>query len=267
MKLSAIAAATLTAAVAVPASAEISDGKVKIGILNDQSGVYADFGGKWSFEAAKMAAEDFGGKVLDAPIEIVTADHQNKPDIASNIARQWYDREQVDSIMELTTSSVALAVQGISKSKKKINLVTGAATTELTGKQCSPYGFHWAYDTHALAVGTGGALVSQGGDSWYFLTADYAFGYSLEEQTCQIQGARSGARCAIRWRAPITPRSSCRRNPPGPRSSASPTRAWTPPTASSRRPSSASSPAASASPRCSSPSPKCTAWAWTPPRA
>lgn len=133
MKLSAIAAATLTAVAAVPASAEISDGKVKIGILNDQSGVYADFGGKWSFEAAKMAAEDFGGKVLDAPIEIVTADHQNKPDIASNISRQWYDREQVDSIMELTTSSVALAVQGISKSKKKINLVTGAATTELTG--------------------------------------------------------------------------------------------------------------------------------------
>jgi len=134
MKLSAIAAATLTAAIAAPASAEVSDGKVKIGILNDQSGVYADFGGKWSFEAAKMAAEDFGGKVLDAPIEIVTADHQNKPDIASNIARQWYDREQVDAIMELTTSSVALAVQGLSKSKKKINLVTGAATTELTGK-------------------------------------------------------------------------------------------------------------------------------------
>lgn len=192
MKLSAIAAATLTAAVAVPASAEISDGKVKIGILNDQSGVYADFGGKWSFEAAKMAAEDFGGKVLDAPIEIVTADHQNKPDIASNIARQWYDREQVDSIMELTTSSVALAVQGISKSKKKINLVTGAATTELTGKRCSPYGFHWAYDTHALAVGTGGALVSQGGDSWYFLTADYAFGYSLEEQTSKFVKSKGG---------------------------------------------------------------------------
>ncbi len=150
MKLSAIAAAALTAVTAVPASAEISDGKVKIGILNDQSGVYADFGGKWSFEAAKMAAEDFGGKVLDAPIEIVTADHQNKPDIASNIARQWYDREQVDSIMELTTSSVA------------------------------------------LAVGTGGALVSQGGDSWYFLTADYAFGYSLEEQTGKFVKSKGG---------------------------------------------------------------------------
>ena len=193
MKLLAIATATLSAAAAIPATAaEISDGKVKIGILNDQSGVYADFGGKWSYEAAKMAAEDFGGKVHGAPIEIVTADHQNKPDIASNIARQWYDREQVDSIMELTTSSVALAVQGISKEKKKNDLVTGAATDELTGKQCSPYGFHWAYDTHAMAVGTGGALVSQGGKSWYFLTADYAFGYSLEEQTSEFVKAKGG---------------------------------------------------------------------------
>ncbi|RCW79170.1 ABC transporter substrate-binding protein [Phyllobacterium bourgognense] len=193
MKLLAIATAALMATAVIPAaSAEISDGKVKIGILNDQSGVYADFGGKWSYEAAKMAAEDFGGKVLDAPIEIITADHQNKPDIASNIARQWYDTEQVDSIMELTTSSVALAVQGISKEKKKIDLVTGAATTELTGKQCSPYGFHWAYDTHALAVGTGGALVSQGGDSWFFLTADYAFGYSLEEQTAKFVTSKGG---------------------------------------------------------------------------
>ena len=193
MRLLAIATAALMAATVIPAaSAEISDGKVKIGILNDQSGVYADFGGKWSYEAAKMAAEDFGGKVLDAPIEVISADHQNKPDIASNIARQWYDTEQVDSIMELTTSSVALAVQGISKEKKKINLVTGAATTELTGKQCSPYGFHWAYDTHSQAVGTGGALVAQGGDSWFFLTADYAFGYSLEEQTSKFVTSKGG---------------------------------------------------------------------------
>ncbi len=169
--------------IATPALAEVSDGKVKIGILNDQSGVYADFGGKYSYEAAKMAVEDFGGKVLDAPIEVVTADHQNKADIASNIARQWYDTAQVDSIMELTSSSVGLAVQALSKEKKKITINTGAATTELTGPQCSPYGFHWAYDTHALAVGTGGALVKEGGDSWFFLTADYAFGYSLEENT------------------------------------------------------------------------------------
>ncbi|ARO33354.1 high-affinity branched-chain amino acid ABC transporter substrate-binding protein (plasmid) [Rhizobium sp. NXC14] len=169
-----------------------TDGKVKIGILNDQSGVYADFGGKSSVEAAKMAVEDFGGKVLGVPVEIVDADHQNKPDIASNIARQWYDTEQVDAIMELTTSSVALAVQAIAKEKKKIDIVTGAATTDLTGKACSPYGFHWAYDTHALAVGTGGALVKQGGDSWFFLTADYAFGYSLEQQTSEYVKASGG---------------------------------------------------------------------------
>lgn len=177
---------------AAPALAEISDGKVKIGILNDQSGVYADFGGRSSYEAALMAVEDFGGTVLDTPIEVITADHQNKPDIASNIARQWYDTEQVDTIMELTTSSVGLAVQALSQQKKKITINTGAATTELTGAQCSPYGFHWAYDTHALAVGTGGALVKEGGDSWFFLTADYAFGYSLEENTGDLVKAQGG---------------------------------------------------------------------------
>ncbi|WP_019997502.1 ABC transporter substrate-binding protein [Aureimonas ureilytica] len=186
-------AALLAAASALPARAqEVSDDIVKIGILNDQSGVYADFGGRWSFEAAKMAVEDFGGTVLGKKIEVITADHQNKPDIASNIARQWYDTEKVDAIMELTTSSVALAVQGLSKEKKKIDIVTGAATSDLTGKACSPYGFHWAYDTHALAVGTGGALVKQGGDSWFFLTADYAFGYSLEEQTSNFVKASGG---------------------------------------------------------------------------
>lgn len=186
-----LSAASL-AALATPTLAEMSDGKVKIGILNDQSGVYADFGGKFSFEAAKMAVEDFGGTVLGVPIEVVTADHQNKADIASNIARQWYDTEQVDAIMELTTSSVALAVQALSTEKGKITITTGAATTELTGAQCSPLGFHWAYDTHALAVGTGGALVGQGGDSWFFLTADYAFGYSLEENTGNFVKSQGG---------------------------------------------------------------------------
>ncbi|SMD19008.1 ABC transporter substrate-binding protein [Rhizobium sp. RU36D] len=192
MRHNLIATFALLLASSTAALADASDGKVKIGILNDQSGVYADFGGKSSVEAAKMAVEDFGGKVLGVPVEIVDADHQNKADIASNIARQWFDTEQVDSIMELTTSSVALAVQAIAKEKKKIDIVTGAATTELTGKQCSPYGFHWAYDTHALAVGTGGALVKNGGDSWFFLTADYAFGYSLEQQTSDFVKANGG---------------------------------------------------------------------------
>src|SRR3954468_15030726 len=188
-----IAAGPALAQTSAAANAQqVSDNVVKIGILNDQSGVYADFGGKWSVEAAKMAVEDFGGKVLNAPVEIINADHQNKPDVASSLARQWYDVEKVDAIMELTTSSVALAVQGLSKEKKKIDIVTGAATTDLTGKQCSPYGFHWAYDTRSLAVGTGGALVEQGGKKWFFLTADYAFGYSLEEETAKYVKSKGG---------------------------------------------------------------------------
>src|SRR5262249_50735743 len=164
---------------AAPASAQ----GVKIGILNDQSGVYADYGGKYSLEAARMAVEDFGGEVLGQKIELVTADHQNKPDLATSIARRWYDTEGVDMITELTTSSVALAVQELSNEKKKIDIVVGAATSRITGDACTPYGFHWAFDTHALAVGTGGALVKAGGDSWFFLTADYAFGYALEKDT------------------------------------------------------------------------------------
>jgi branched-chain amino acid transport system substrate-binding protein len=172
--------------------AQISDNLVKIGILNDQSGLYADFGGKWSYEAAKMAVEDFGGKVLNAPVEVVTADHQNKPDVASTVARQWYDVEKVDAIMELTTSSVALAIQQLTKEKKKINMITGAASTDLTGKACSPYGFHWAYDNRALAVGTGGALVEKGGDTWFFITADYAFGHSLEAETGRYVQSKGG---------------------------------------------------------------------------
>ncbi|MFT4096679.1 MAG: ABC transporter substrate-binding protein [Rhodoblastus sp.] len=190
MKLRSLAlAAALLASTGLPAFAQTP---VKIGILNDQSGVYADFGGKWSLDAAKMAVEDFGPKVLDRPIEIVTADHQNKPDIATTIARKWYDTEGVDAIMELTTSSVALAVQDLSKEKKKINIVTGAATTALTQKSCSPYGFHWAYDTHALAVGTGGALVENGGDTWFFLTVDYAFGHALEADTAKYVKSKGG---------------------------------------------------------------------------
>jgi branched-chain amino acid transport system substrate-binding protein len=173
---------------AAPASAQ----GVKIGILNDQSGVYADYGGKYSIEAAKMAVEDFGGEVLGRKVELVTADHQNKPDLATAIARRWYDTEGVDMITELTTSSVALAVQELSKEKKKIDIVVGAATSRLTGDACTPYGFHWAYDTHALAVGTGGALVEAGGDTWFFLTADYAFGYALEKDTTDIVTAKGG---------------------------------------------------------------------------
>jgi branched-chain amino acid transport system substrate-binding protein len=139
-----------------------------------------------------MAIEDFGGEVLGQKVELVTADHQNKPDLAASIARRWYDVENVDMITELTTSSVALAVQELSKEKKKIDIVVGAATSRLTGDLCQPYGFHWAYDTRALAVGTGGALTKAGGDSWFFLTVDYAFGYALEKDTTEIVTANGG---------------------------------------------------------------------------
>ena len=174
------------------ASAQVSGNAVKVGVLNDQSGVYADFGGKWSVEAARMAVADFGGKVLDKPIEVVAADHQNKPDIASNIARSWYDNDGVDVIVELTTSSVALAVQQLSLEKKKITMTSGAASSDLTGKACTPYGYHWAYDTRALAVGTGGSLVETGGDSWFFLTADYAFGHALEADVAKYVQSKGG---------------------------------------------------------------------------
>jgi branched-chain amino acid transport system substrate-binding protein len=184
--LAAVAISTLS--LAAPASAQ----GAKIGILNDQSGVYADYGGKWSVEAARMAIEDFGGEVLGQKIELVTADHQNKPDLATSIARRWYDVENVDMITELTTSSVALAIHELSKEKRKIDIVVGAATSRLTGDACHPYGFHWAYDTRALAVGTGGALTKAGGDTWFFLTADYAFGYALEKDTSEIVSANGG---------------------------------------------------------------------------
>jgi branched-chain amino acid transport system substrate-binding protein len=139
-----------------------------------------------------MAVEDFGGEVLGQKVEIVAADHQNKPDLATAIARRWYDTEGVDMITELTTSSVALAVQELSKEKKKIDIVVGAGTSRISGDACTPYSFHWAYDTHALGVGTGGALVEAGGDTWFFLTVDYAFGYALEKDTTDIITSKGG---------------------------------------------------------------------------
>ncbi|WP_299360707.1 ABC transporter substrate-binding protein [uncultured Paracoccus sp.] len=174
------------------AHAEISDGVVKIGIMNDMSGPYSAISGQGSVEAARMAVEDFGDTVQGSPVEVVSADHQNKPDVGSSVARQWFDTEQVDTIMDLTTSSVALAVQAVAGENQKITMNTGAGTTEITGKACTPFSFHWAYDTHALAVGTGGAVVDAGGDTWFFLTADYAFGYSLEENTTKTVEEKGG---------------------------------------------------------------------------
>jgi branched-chain amino acid transport system substrate-binding protein len=167
------------------ASAQVSDDVVKIGVLNDQSGTYSDLSGKGSVEAVKMAVEDFGGKVLGKPIEVVFADHQNKPDIGANIANQWIDVEKVDMIIDLPTTSVCLAVQEICKNKNRINIISTGASVILTNQNCSPTGFHWAYDNYALAKGTGLAMVKDGGTSWFFLTADYAFGHDLEKSTAE----------------------------------------------------------------------------------
>ena len=169
-----------------PAQAQVSDDVVRVGVLNDQSGLYADNTGQGSVVAARMAAEDFGGKLLGKPIEIVFADHQNKADIGSNITRQWIDEGGVDAIADVGNSAVALAVQAITRDKGRVHLNTGAASSDLTGKDCSPTGFSWVYDTYALASGTGKALVKQGGDTWFFLSADYSFGQALERDTSKF---------------------------------------------------------------------------------
>ncbi|MFC4352512.1 ABC transporter substrate-binding protein [Fodinicurvata halophila] len=188
LTLSALAAL----AMGLPAQAEISDDVVKIGVLNDQSGLYADLAGQGSVEAARMAVEDFGGTLNGKEIEIVSADHQNKPDVGSSIAREWIDEEGVDVIVDVPTSSVALAVQEVTRDKDTAFLINGAATTSLTNEECSPTGVHYTYDTYALAIGTGRAIVQEGGDSWFFITADYAFGHSLEENTSEVVRENGG---------------------------------------------------------------------------
>jgi len=165
------------------AHAQISDGVIKIGVLNDMSGLYADLTGPGSVVAAKMAIEDFGAAAKGMKVEVVSADHQNKPDVGSTIARTWYDVDKVDVIVDVPTSSVALAVNQITREKGRAFLSSGAATSDLTGKACSPNTIHWTYDTWMLANGTGSAIVKTGGDSWFFLTADYAFGHALERDT------------------------------------------------------------------------------------
>jgi branched-chain amino acid transport system substrate-binding protein len=154
------------------AHAQSPGGGVRIGILNDQSGPYADFGGKTSVDAARMAVADVGGKVLGRAIEIVVGDHQNKPDVASAIARRWFDTEGVSAVADLTNSAVALLVQQIAREQGRITLSTGPATTRLTNEDCSPTGFHWAFDTYSQAVGTARAVVAEGGKSWFRLVAD-----------------------------------------------------------------------------------------------
>jgi branched-chain amino acid transport system substrate-binding protein len=185
MRLTNFAFAVITLAVgATPAAAQVNTG-VKIGVLSDMNSLYADITGKGTGVAARMAAEDFG-PVLGKPVEIVTADHQNKPDVASGIARVWYDTEGVDMITDGGSSAVALAVEDVSRQKQKLVLFNGPASSDITGKNCSPYAAHWNYDTYALSTVTGSAVVKAGGKNWFFIGADYAFGHALERDTAAV---------------------------------------------------------------------------------
>jgi branched-chain amino acid transport system substrate-binding protein len=187
-----LVALTALALLAGTASAQISDGVVKIGVLNDQSSLYADLSGQGSVVAARMAVEDFGAAAKNMKVEVIFADHQNKADVGSNIARQWYDTDKVDVIVDVPNSAVALAVNQITRDKGRALLVSGAAASDLTGKACSPNTIHWTYDTWALANGTGKAIVKTGGDTWFFITADYAFGHALERDTEAVVIANGG---------------------------------------------------------------------------
>ncbi|WP_447921979.1 ABC transporter substrate-binding protein [Achromobacter aegrifaciens] len=164
----------------------------RLGAIVDMTGVYSAHGGPGMVTAVKMAAEDFGGKVLDRPIEVLSADYQNKVDITATRARQWYDRDGVSAIIESTDSASALALQTLGREKKRITLFAGSASSNLTNAACSPYGVHYVYDTYVLANGTGRAVTRAGGDSWFFITADYAFGHSLERDTSNVIKANGG---------------------------------------------------------------------------
>ena len=182
--------------------AQSSSKPVKIGLLSDMGGPYREVGGPGNRVATELAIADFGGSVLDRPIEVLQADDQNKPDISTSLAREWIDSAGVDVLADGAASSAGLAVQQVCREKKRIYLITGPATSDMTGKQCSPYGMHFSYDTYALAHGTGNALTKAGGDSWYFITADYAFGYALERDTMDAVKA-SGGKVLGAVRAPL----------------------------------------------------------------
>jgi len=184
------------------AQAQVSDGVIKIGVLSDMSSLYTDLAGAGSVVAAKMAVEDSGIEKRGYKVEIVSADHQNKADIGSAIASKWYDAEKVDVIVDVPNSGVALAVNQITRDKGKAFLVSGAASSDLTGKSCSPNTIHWTYDTWMLANGTGSSIVKTGGDTWFFLTADYAFGLALERDTEAVV-LKNGGKVLGKVRAPL----------------------------------------------------------------
>jgi branched-chain amino acid transport system substrate-binding protein len=192
LQRSLLALAVAGALTAGAAQAQISDNVIKIGVLSDMSSLYTDLAGAGSVVAAKMAVEDSGIEKRGIKVEIVSADHQNKPDVGSAIARRWYDQEHVDVIVDVPNSGVALAVSEITKEKGKAFLASGPGTSDLTGKACSPNTIHWSYDTWMLANGTGTAMTKSGGDSWFFITADYAFGQALERDTTAAVKAAGG---------------------------------------------------------------------------
>lgn len=187
-----IVRALLLFALPAGAQAQVSAEIVKLGVLTDMAGVTADITGKGSLVAAQMAADEIGGKVLGKPIEIVSADHQHKADVGTAIARRWFDVEDVDAIVDVPNSGVALAVQGLAREKKRIVLFSGPGTTALTNEQCSPYGIHWTYDTYAVSHGTASAVVKAGGSSWFILASDYAFGHQLQQDATSVINAAGG---------------------------------------------------------------------------
>lgn len=193
MKLKPLAIASLLAAASLAATAQVSDNTVRIGVLTDLSGVYSDIAGQGAIVATKLAIEDFVAQEKPGfKVELVSADHQNKGDIAANKAREWFERDKVDIATELVTTSVALAVQKIAKEKDRLILVSGAGSTRLTNEDCNDVTVHWTYDTYALANGTAKAVTQQGGKKWFFLTADYAFGHSLEKDASEVVKASGG---------------------------------------------------------------------------
>jgi branched-chain amino acid transport system substrate-binding protein len=188
----ALLAASALVASGGAASAQISDDVVKIGVLTDMSSLYADATGKGSLAAVQMAVADYGAKVKGKPVEIVSADHQNKPDVGVSIARNWYDNEKVDAIFDVPTSSVALPISALTREKNKIHINSGGGTSDLTGVACSPNTVHWTYDTYSLSNVAGKAMVKRGEDTWFFVTADYAFGMALQRDAANVVKENGG---------------------------------------------------------------------------
>ena len=185
-------ACALAASLSLTAAALADDKVVKIGVLTDLSGLYADITGPGSMLAAQMAAEDIGLREKGWTIDVTSGDHQNKPDVGAGIARKWFDQEKIDVIVDVPNSGVGLAVSAVVKEKNGVFLIDGAATSDLTGKACTPNNVHWTFDTYALANGTGKEVVKTGGDTWFFVTADYAFGQALQRDTSTVVEANGG---------------------------------------------------------------------------